>query len=192
MTVHHSFRLVGGLLFAGLASSVVANASTAGSGAEPVEERTTVPIAIDPTLCTAERLGTSIPVSSIGEPVSAVTLSAPRWVEATATVPAHCIVDGAMAGVTPAAPPINFRVALPSTWTRRAAQMGGGGMNGTIPGLTGTGGGTGPTLLERGFIVRPTLPSLICFPFNKVLVDVFGNDDSQVGNFPDGNGNPSQ
>jgi feruloyl esterase len=82
-----------------------------------------------------------------------VTLSAPRWVEATATVPAHCIVDGAMAGVTPGAPTINFRVALPPTWTRRAAQMGGGGMNGTIPGLTGTGGGAGPTLLERGFIV---------------------------------------
>src|SRR3954469_15272910 len=30
---------------------------------------------------TAERVGSSIPVSAIGEPVSAVTLSAPRWVD---------------------------------------------------------------------------------------------------------------
>ena len=29
---------------------------------------------------TVERVGTSIPVSAIGEPVSAVKLSAPRWV----------------------------------------------------------------------------------------------------------------
>jgi hypothetical protein len=29
---------------------------------------------------TAEKVGTSIPVSAIGEPVSAVNLSAPRWV----------------------------------------------------------------------------------------------------------------
>lgn len=148
MTVDHRSRLVGGLLLAGLASCSVLNSSSGRSA-----QRSTAPIAIDQTQCTAERLGGSIPVSSIGEPVSAVTLNAPRWVEATDNVPAHCIVDGSMAGVTEGAPPINFRVALPTTWTRRAAQLGGGGMNGTIPGLTGSGGGSGPSLLERGFAV---------------------------------------
>jgi feruloyl esterase len=43
----------------------------------------------------------------------------------------------------PTAKPINFQVAFPSTWSGRAAQLGGGGMNGTIPGLTGNPFGQG-------------------------------------------------
>ena len=41
------------------------------------------------------------------------------------------------------AKPINFQVAFPSTWSGRAAQLGGGGMNGTIPALTGNPFGQG-------------------------------------------------
>ena len=33
--------------------------------------------------------------------------------------------------------PINFRVVLPAAWNRRGAQVGGGGINGIIPNLTG-------------------------------------------------------
>jgi feruloyl esterase len=44
---------------------------------------------------------------------------------------------------SPTAKPINFQVAFPSTWSGRAAQLGGGGMNGTIPGLTGNPFGQG-------------------------------------------------
>ena len=41
---------------------------------------------------------------------------------------------------------------LPASWIRRAAQLGGGGMNGVIPNLTGGGpGAQGPSLLDRGF-----------------------------------------
>ena len=89
--------------------------------------------------CTAAKLGDSIPITSIGEPVSAVTLSAPRWNTAAKGLPPYCIVNGSMAPVdrAPTAKPINFQVAFPSTWNGRAAQLGGGGMNGTIPGLTG-------------------------------------------------------
>ncbi len=89
--------------------------------------------------CTAAKLGDSIPVSAIGEPVSAVTLSAPRWVAAAKALPAYCSVNGAMAPVdrAPNAQAINFQVAFPSTWNGRATQLGGGGMNGTIPQLTG-------------------------------------------------------
>ena len=89
--------------------------------------------------CTAAKLGDSIPITSIGEPVSAVTLSAPRWNAAAKGLPPYCTVNGAMAPVdrAPNAKPINFQVAFPSAWNGRAAQLGGGGMNGTIPGLTG-------------------------------------------------------
>jgi len=95
--------------------------------------------------CTAAKLGDAIPVSAIGEPVSAVTLTVPRWNAAARGLPAYCSVNGAMAPVdkAPNAKLINFQVAFPAVWSGRAAQLGGGGMNGTIPFLTGGPGGAG-------------------------------------------------
>jgi feruloyl esterase len=89
--------------------------------------------------CVAAKLGTSIPASAIGEPVRDVTLAAPRWVAANGPAPARCEVDGVIAPVDTAATarPINFRVALPAEWNHRAVQQGGGGMNGSIPDLSG-------------------------------------------------------
>lgn len=106
---------------------------------------------VDASLCNAARLGTSIDPARIGEPVSGVTLAAPTWTAATASTPAYCRVNGSMAPVDPAAPPINFAVVLPSRWAHRAVQIGGGGMNGTVPGLTG-GGGAGASFLARGWV----------------------------------------
>src|ERR1051325_10656050 len=101
--------------------------------------------------CTAAKLGDSIPITAIGEPVSAVTLSAPRWNAAAKGLPPYCTVNGAMAPVdrAPNAKPINFQVAFPSAWSGRAAQLGGGGMNGSIPGLTG---GPGSSPFAQGFV----------------------------------------
>ena len=89
--------------------------------------------------CTSAKLGTELPVASIGEPVAGVTLAAPKWVAAAANAPAYCSVDGVMAPTDKSANgrPINFRVVLPASWTSHAVQLGGGGMNGSIPGLTG-------------------------------------------------------
>jgi pimeloyl-ACP methyl ester carboxylesterase len=106
--------------------------------------------------CTAERVGTSIPVSAIGEPVSAVALAAPKWIEPAGSAAAYCSVDGSMAPVDPAptARSINFRVLLPAAWNRRGAQIGGGGFNGVIPNLAGpVQGVSGATPLQRGFLV---------------------------------------
>ena len=103
--------------------------------------------------CTAPSLVATIAPSDIGEPVRSVSLQA-AWVAATETVPAHCRVDGVFAPVDTAATarPINFRVVLPASWNRRAAQLGGGGINGVIPNLTGVEfGSAGPSLLQRGF-----------------------------------------
>jgi hypothetical protein len=88
---------------------------------------------------TPEKVGDSIPVSAIGEPVSAVKLSAPQW---TAN---YVTVDGTMLPVDTNSKAINFRVLLPTKWSRRAAQLGGGGMNGSIPALTRN------DLLSKGF-----------------------------------------
>jgi len=96
--------------------------------------------------CTVEKVGSAIPISAIAERVSGITLNPPRWVAASGAMPAHCVVDGSMAPVdrAPSAKPILFRVALPASWNRRAAQMGGGGTNGVIPILTGE-------TLQKGF-----------------------------------------
>jgi hypothetical protein len=104
--------------------------------------------------CTAVKLGASIPVSAIGEPVSGVMLNAPVWTNAVNAAPAYCSVNGSIAPVSKEANarPINFKVALPGSWSRRAAQLGGGGMNGSIPNLLGGADmGPGPSLIQQGF-----------------------------------------
>ncbi len=103
--------------------------------------------------CTAPSLVATIAPKEIGEPVRSVGLKA-AWVAATDNVPAYCRIDGVFAPVdtAPTARPINFRVILPASWNRRAAQLGGGGINGVIPNLTNAEfGAAGPSLLQRGF-----------------------------------------
>ena len=103
--------------------------------------------------CTAAKLGSEIPVKAIGEPVSAITFSAPQWHAETANAPGYCSIEGSMAPVDKSATarPIRFGVALPATWLRRGAHLGGGGMNGSIPMLAGGAGRGRPTLLSQGF-----------------------------------------
>ena len=107
--------------------------------------------------CTAAKLGAAIPVSAIGLPVSAVTLNAPEWrAEANGSNPAYCNIQGAMTPVDKwfhRETDSLLGVAMPASWSLRAAQLGGGGMNGSIPGLTGgLGRGGGVSLLSRGFV----------------------------------------
>ena len=85
------------------------------------------------------------PVSEIGEPVSAVNLSAPRWVAGSDAASSYAVVEGAIMPVDPCGYPINFRVILPASWSRRSIQQGGGGMNGSITVQAGGGmmGGRG-------------------------------------------------
>ena len=101
--------------------------------------------------CTPAKVGSSIAPSSIGEPVSGVTIAAPVWTPATETTPALCTADGSIAPVSDGGKPINFRVALPAAWSLRAVQLGGGGMNGVIPNL---GGGRGsPVSPAQGIVI---------------------------------------
>ncbi len=96
--------------------------------------------------CTAEKLGTGIPIAAIGEPVASVTLSSPVWTAETGDAPAYCSVEGSMAPIDTAstAKEINFLVVLPAVWGHRSVQLGGGGMNGWVP-------GPWPFWLHRGF-----------------------------------------
>jgi feruloyl esterase len=136
---------------AGLAGLAATQTLAGGQVASPSASDT---ITISSSACTVEKLGTDVPADRIGERVRRVTLAAPTWVAETANAPAYCRVDGVIEPVDTSATarPINFAVALPAQWSRRAVQLGGGGMNGTIPNLTGGSGPGSPTLLARGTV----------------------------------------
>lgn len=95
-----------------------------------------------------EKAGTSIPASFIGEPVGSVKLYVPRWIEATDATPAYAVVEGSILPADPNGWPINFRVLLPASWSYRAMQAGGGGMNGSITVREGKN-----PMINRGFVL---------------------------------------
>ncbi len=136
------------------AAGLVGFATAYAAAAPQVSAPAATDISIASDVCTSAKVGSEVPVNRIGEPVRRVTLAAPAWTAATATSPGYCRVDGVIEPVdsAPTARPINFAVVLPAQWSRRAAQLGGGGMNGTIPNLTGGAGPGAPSLLARGFV----------------------------------------
>jgi hypothetical protein len=144
-------RTCGALGFAVVVGQLLAVASPLQRGGAQVAVQDVAEIRITAADCTAAKIGVSIAPSAIGEPVRAVTLAEPSWVESADAAPAHCRVNGNMAPIDTASTsrPINFSVVLPASWSRRAAQLGGGGMNGVVPNLTGGPGGM--SLLARGF-----------------------------------------
>ena len=96
-------------------------------------------VALTETDCTAAKLVGPIAAKEIGEPVAGVALAPPAWVAESGTTAASCRIEGVLAPVDTdaTAKSINFRVVLPASWNHRAAQLGGGGMNGVIPNLAG-------------------------------------------------------
>jgi len=104
--------------------------------------------------CTTTKIGGTIPIDRIGERVRQITLAAPAWTDAAGGAAAYCQVNGAMAPLDTSATarPINFSVVLPARWNRRAIQLGGGGMNGMIPNLTGGSGPGSPSWVGGGFV----------------------------------------
>lgn len=116
----------------------------------PVRAASDSPV-LNESACTEASLGAAIKASQIGEPVAGVVFDSLKWVAGTGNTPAHCMVNGRLEPVDKSATarPIRFGVALPAEWNRRAVQMGGGGMNGSIPGLAGGFGGA--SNLSQGF-----------------------------------------
>jgi hypothetical protein len=108
---------------------------------------------------------TAIPAERIGLPTGGATVSATTLVAATATQPEYCQVSGAIAPLDPNAPPINFRVNLPSDWNRKAMHFGGGGYNGSVVAATGT---------------APAAPAGTAAPLARGYV-TFGSDSGHTG-----------
>jgi hypothetical protein len=135
-----------------LASAAILMATGSSVDAPLAAQAPAAAVTITAADCTAAKVGVSLAPAAIGLPVSGVTLAPPSWVEPSGEIPAHCRVTGSIAPVdtSSTARPINFAVVLPASWSRRAAQLGGGGMNGVVPNLTGGGAAAGPSLIARG------------------------------------------
>ena len=150
-------------LIAGVAALIGATGAKAqdSAGSPPITEAD----------CTSPKLGDNIRANAIGEPVSAVSLSAPQWTPGARGQPGYCTINGAMALIdrAPNAQRINFQVAMLASWNGRSAQLGGGGMNGFIPPLT-----AGPAS-----------------PFAQGFVTYGGDSGHQAGRFGFGRSNAS-
>ncbi len=88
-------------------------------------------------------------------PVAPTTITRAQFVEASATLPAHCRVQGIMearTGVRGIPYGTRFEVRLPAEWNGRFMFQGGGGTQGSLPNATGNAGTLSPTL-ARGFAV---------------------------------------
>ncbi len=87
-----------------------------------------------------------------------VELSETTWSAATTTLPAHCLVRGAIDKRTGFANKtfyIGFELRLPDTWQGRFLFQGGGGMDGVVRPATAPMNGTAPAL-ARGFATVST------------------------------------
>jgi len=146
-----------GAWWSALAISAMLAACGGSDDDTPPPAAATAPPAATPLSCT-QLAGMAIPAASIGLPTSggAVTtavVTAPSGSGVTA-IPEYCLVNGSISPIDSAAPKILFRVALPTAWNGKALMFGGGGFDGTIPGVAGNvpnGPTDQPTPLGRGY-----------------------------------------
>lgn len=129
------------------------------SGCEQLDGKRSSPATAPPISC-AELAGYTAPARLIGLPTSGARVTESRVVPASGTGaaarPEHCLVTGAIAPVDPAAPDIQFRIALPANWNGKALMLGGGGLDGVIPDVTGNvsaGPVDRPLPIARGYAV---------------------------------------
>lgn len=111
--------------------------ASCGGGSSPPPVVETPPV----QLSCEQLVGMTIPAGEIGMPTSGGTVTTAVVVPAAGTganlVPEHCLVNASIAPVDPAATSILFRVALPTTWNKKALMFGGGGFDGSVPAITG-------------------------------------------------------
>lgn len=98
-----------------------------------------------PRMACAALLGTAIPTAAIGLPTRGARLTSAVLVAASEptrhatngtvihALPEYCKVLGEIDPVDPRAPVIRFQLNIPTQWNQKTIQVGGGGLNGSIP-----------------------------------------------------------
>ena len=109
-------------------------------------------------LTCAQMTGLRVPADEIGLPTRGAVVTAAELVPASGAAPKavveHCLVSGRISPADPAAPDIQFRLALPKNWNSKVLMFGGGGFDGSIPNVTGdvpNGAPDQPNPLSRGY-----------------------------------------
>jgi feruloyl esterase len=97
-----------------------------------------------------------VPASSIGLPTTGAVVTAATVMPASGAgaqaTGEYCLVAGAIHPVDPAAPNIEFNLALPTAWNSKIMMLGGGGYDGSIPDVSSS-PMISPTPLQRGYAV---------------------------------------
>ena len=107
---------------------------------EPVAQLRTSILLLPQVSCTSMQ-GQTIDASEIGLPTGggvineAVIVLASENASIANTAPEYCRLTGVIYPATSSGLVINFRVAIPTQWNQKSWQFGGGGTDGSIPGL---------------------------------------------------------
>ena len=131
-----------------------------GGGGSDVVSNTAQAQQAAPVEC-SKLVGVTIAATSIGLPTSGAVVTsasvvAPTTGAGNAARPEYCSVAGEIKPVDPAAPSINFKLALPTAWNSKVMMFGGGGLDGTVPNVAGNvpaGPADQPVPLSRGYAV---------------------------------------
>jgi pimeloyl-ACP methyl ester carboxylesterase len=109
-----------------------------------------------------------------------------QLVPSTASIPAHCKVNGHIAPIDPAAKAIGFQINLPLQWNSKALQYGGGGFNGTL--VTGVAplrdaAPTDPLPIARGYTTFGTDSGHKVTDYPRSEPGAFALNDEMLENF---------
>ncbi len=131
------------------------------AGAPGPQMPPTAPPSVAATPLSCEQMaGLSVPASAIALATGGARVTAATLVSAGGKAPKnhgeHCKLSAEIAPVDPAAPPIRMTLLLPTEWNRKAMMFGGGGYDGSIPGVGGNvpaGPVDAPDPIGRGYAV---------------------------------------
>lgn len=131
-------------------------------------------------------VGATVPAAKIGLPTRGARVTSAAQVMPAQPLPGtYCRVTGVISPIDPKAPDIQFALALPKTWNGKAMMVGGGGLDGYVPDVSG------PVLRQLLPIATPLMRGYAVFggdgghqqAANKDIDGSFMSNDEALANF---------
>ena len=139
----------------------------------------------EPVVTCEQLTAFAIPASAIGLPTRGARIISARSMAATEAqvhpgndswqhaLPAHCQLIGEIDPIDRKAPVIQFQLNVPTAWNGRAMQIGGGGLNGSIPTNLAV-------MTASGSPVSAAMPPDVQYPLSQGYA-LFGGDSGHQG-----------
>lgn len=128
---------------------------------------------LTPRVACTSLTGQRVPAAAIALPTGGALVSSAVLVPAAGRIPEYCKLLGDILPVDVAAPNIKFQLNVPTAWNRRIIQVGGGGLNGSIPANLAA-------LGTSGSPVSAAQPPDAPFPISRGYA-MFGGDSGHQG-----------